>query len=368
MTPVPSDILYSLIAQNGWHGTSPDRAGQSNNRYAARMIPLPEIVAPPGDPLVVLATALVLDAVVGDMRWLFRLVPHPVVWAGGLTGFLDRKLNREGRSPANRLIRGVVVVVIVVGLSATVGWGLALLAAQFPYGWVIELFLVTVLIAQRSLFMHVRAVGRALQRDGLQAGREAVSHIVGRRTDRLDEHGVVRAAIESLAENFADGVAAPAFWYALLGLPGIFAYKAINTMDSMIGYKSDRYRHFGMAAARLDDVANLVPARLSGLLFVLAAVASPTANPFRAFRIMWRDSRKHDSPNAGWPEAAVAGALDLALGGPRHYLGGVAKSEWLGDGRARATVRDIRRALMLYAVAGMLHLLLYGVIAGWRLT
>jgi adenosylcobinamide-phosphate synthase len=215
--------------------------------------------------------------------------------------------------------------------------------------------------------MHVRTVGRALARDGLAAGRAAVAHIVGRQTDRLDEHAVARAAIESLAENFADGVVAPAFWYALLGLPGIFVYKAINTMDSMIGYKSDRYRYFGMAAARLDDVVNLIPARFAAILFALAAIVSPTANPLRAWRTMWRDARKHESPNAGWPEAAVAGALNLALGGPRRYLGGVTRAEWLGDGTARATTRDIRRALMLYAVAALLHLLFYGSVAAYRL-
>lgn len=327
------------------------------------MIPLPETIAPTIDPLIVLTAALILDSVVGDMRWLFRIVPHPVVWVGRLIGYLDSKLNRSGRSSANRLVRGVIVTVIVAGLAALAGWGFAGAAARIPYGWGLELFLVTVLIAQRSLFDHVRAVALALRRDGLKAGQAAVSHIVGRQTDKLDEHGVARAAIETLAENFADGVVAPAFWYVLLGLPGLFAYKAINTMDSMIGYKSEQYRDFGMAAARLDDVVNLIPARLSAIFFILAAIVAPTANPLRALRIMWRDAGKHDSPNAGWPEAAVAGALNLSLGGPRRYLGGVTKAEWLGDGNPRATARDIRRAMMLYIVAGLVQLLFYILLA-----
>lgn len=332
------------------------------------MILMPEAIARAADPLVVLTFALILDAIVGDMRWLFRILPHPVVLAGRLTGFLDAKLNRRGRSAANRLIRGMIVTFIVAGLAALSGWALGEAGRRIPYGWGIELFFVTVLIAQRSLYGHARAVAIALRRDGLPAGRAAVAHIVGRKTDRLDEHGVARGAIESLSENFADGVVAPAFWYVILGLPGLFAYKAINTMDSMIGYKSEQYRDFGMAAARLDDVVNLIPARFSGLLFVIAAIVTPTANPLRALRIMWRDAGKHDSPNAGWPEAAVAGALRLSLGGPRRYLGGVVKSAWLGDGNPRATVRDIDRALLLYGITGVLHLLFYVTLASMRLN
>ena len=358
----------AAFLENGPYRISPGRAGQAKSRYNWRMISIPETIARSADPLVVLAIALILDLVVADMRWLFRAVPHPVVVFGRLIGFLDGKLNRSGRSAANRLIRGVVVVVIVAGLAGVTGWALSEAARRIPYGWGLGLFFVVVLIAQRSLFDHGRAVARALRRDGLAAGRAAVAHIVGRQTDKLDEYGVARGAIESLAENFADGVVAPAFWYVLLGLPGLFAYKAINTMDSMIGYKSDRYRDFGMAAARLDDVVNLIPARLSGIFFILAAVIAPTANPARALRVMWRDAGKHDSPNAGWPEAAVAGALNLSLGGPRQYLGGVSKAAWLGDGNPRATARDINRTLMLYAVAGLLHFLFYVLLAAMWLT
>lgn len=317
----------------------------------------------PAYPLIVLFAALLLDAIVGDMRWFFRFVPHPVVLIGRLTGLLDERLNKPQRGKATLLVRGSIVVLVVTGSAAATGGAISWIAHKVPYGTGLELLFLVVMIAQRSLFDHGHAVAVALRRDGLEAGREAVGHIVGRNTEALDRHGVVRGAIESLAENFADGVVAPAFWYLLLGLPGLFAYKAINTLDSMIGYRSERYRDFGMVAARLDDVVNLIPARLSAILIVFAAAATPTANPARAFRIMWRDAGNHDSPNAGWPEAAMAGALGLALGGPRSYLGGVQKSEWIGDGNPRADIRDIDRALLIYGLAGLIHALFYVALA-----
>jgi adenosylcobinamide-phosphate synthase len=325
------------------------------------MPPSPELAA--SHPLVMLLAALLLDAVAGDMRWLFRAVPHPVVLFGRLTGFLDGKLNRAKRGRAALLVRGLMVVLIVAGAAAAAGALCAWIARRIPYGAALELFLLVALIAQRSLYDHGRAVSVALRRDGLEAGRDAVGHIVGRNTASLDAHGVARGAIESLAENFADGVVAPAFWYVILGLPGLFAYKAINTMDSMIGYKSERYRDFGMVAARLDDAVNLIPARLAAIPILFAAAVTPTARPLRAFRVMWRDAGKHDSPNAGWPEAAMAGALNLALGGPRRYLGGVEKSEWIGHGDARAAPRDIDRALLLYGLACLIHALFYAALA-----
>ena len=220
-----------------------------------------------------------------------------------------------------------------------------------PFGWLAELVLVTSLVAQRSLYRHVVAVARGLDEGGLEQGRRAVAHIVGRDPGALDEHGVARGAIESCAENFADGVIAPVFWYVLLGLPGLLAYKMVNTLDSVIGYRSPRYRAFGAVAARLDDALSFLPARLSGLLIALAAVFVPWASPLRAVRTMLRDGRKHRSLNAGWPEAAMAGALGLALAGPRRYAETVVKDAWMGGGRARATPRDIRAALYLFVVA-----------------
>jgi len=314
-------------------------------------------------PFVLLFLALLLDAVVGDMRWFFRIIPHPVVLIGQLIGFMDNKQNSSKRSDAALLSSGFVVTVVVAGLAAAVGYFCALIARSLPYAEALELFFVVVFVAQRSLYDHGRAVSVALKREGVKSGRAAVRHIVGRNTTALDEHGVARGAIESLAENFADGVVAPAFWYLILGLPGLFAYKAINTLDSMIGYKSERYRYFGMVAARLDDAVNLIPARLSAIFLTFGSAVTPSASSVRATKTVWRDARKHDSPNAGWPEAAMAGALDRALGGPRTYLGGVEKSEWIGDGDSKATAQDIDRALMLYGFACLIHALFYAAVA-----
>lgn len=313
-------------------------------------------------PLILLFLALLLDAVVGDMRWLFSKVPHPIVLVGRLIGFLDYKLNRSKRIKAKLMIRGCIATILVTSLAVAAGHLCALAVGNLPFGEALEIFVIVVLVAQRSLYDHGHAVSTALKRDGIEAGRLAVSHIVGRDTTVLDEHGVARGAIESLAENFADGVVAPAFWYLILGLPGLFAYKVINTLDSMIGYKSERYRQFGLFAARLDDVVNLIPARFAAIFFVLASVVTPNTSPARATKIVWHDAGKHDSPNAGWPEAAMAGALNRALGGPRYYVGGVTKSQWIGDGDARSTARDIDRALILYGFACLIHAMFYAAV------
>lgn len=317
------------------------------------------------EPLALLLLALILDAAVGDFRPLYRVAPHPVAALGALIGWLERRLNRERRGDKARLMRGALAVVAVVGLAWAVGWGVAWGAGRLRYGWAVELTAIVVLIAGRGLFDHVRAVARALSRDGLAAGRAAVGHLVGRDPASLDAHGVARGALESLAENFGDGVVAPAFWYALLGLPGLCAYKAVNTLDSMIGHTAPRYRQFGMTAARLDDAVNWIPARLSALLLALAAVFVGGAHPARALAAMWRDGGRHRSPNAGWQEAALAGALGLALAGPRRYADGtVVDDPWIGGGSARAGPADIRRGLWVYAVA---YLLLTGLVAALML-
>jgi adenosylcobinamide-phosphate synthase len=303
------------------------------------------------DALLLLLMAIGLDAALGEMGPLFRLLPHPVVVIGRLIGFLDKRLNRLERSDLNRRIRGLFLALGMLGLALAVGGAIAFVARAVPHGWIIEVFVAATLLAQRSLFQHVADVAAALNGGGLEAGRYAVSRIVGRDPQSLDQYGVARAAIESLAENFADGVVAPVFWYLILGLPGLLAYKTVNTLDSMVGYRNDKYRAFGMVSARLDDVLNLIPARLAGLILSLAALFVPKGRPIQALITMIRDSGHHKSPNSGWPEAAAAGALDLALGGPRKYPGLVVDEKWIGSGRARASVTDIRRALHLFAVA-----------------
>ena len=305
--------------------------------------------------LLLLTAGLAADACLGDMPAVFCRVPHPVVLAGRAIAFFDRRLNREVRSEAARRVRGIFTVVLLVGGAGALGLAIERACGRSLAGAAVQILLIAVLIAQRSLYEHVAAVAGALDGGGLTAGRDAVRHIVGRDPTSLDASGVARAAIESLAENFSDGVVAPAFWYLLLGLPGLFAYKMANTLDSMIGHPTPHYRSFGWAAARFDDFANLVPARISGLLIAGAALFAERGRSGRALMIMLRDARKHRSPNAGWPEGAMAGALDLALAGPRRYPEGMVADPWVGDGTAQATTSDIVRALSLYKLACVLQ-------------
>lgn len=292
--------------------------------------------------MAILALALALDALLGES--LFRRVPHPVALIGRAVAALEARMNSRGLDEGALRLRGALAMAIIVGGAIALGLVLVRVLAAIPLSWLLEAVIVSALLAARSLYDHVRDVAAALERGGLAAGRTAVAHIVGRDPAALDQHGVSRAAIESLAENFSDGVVAPAFWYALFGLPGLLAYKAINTLDSMIGHKTPRYLHFGMVAARLDDWANLIPARLSGLLIVLAAGRRAEA----AFNSMLSDARRHRSPNAGWPEAAMAGALGIRFGGPRAYDGEIVDLPWMGDGRSQLTRADIDAGLQLY--------------------
>lgn len=305
-------------------------------------------IASPLWTLAVLAAALVLDRLIGDPPWLWRSLPHPVVRMGRLIGWLDENLNDAARSFAARKARGVAAISLAIILAAVVGAGLhaGFAALPFPLGLGLEAVAAAILVAQKSLADHVRAVADALA-EGLEAGRRAVAQIVGRDVTVLDEAGVARAAIESAAENFSDGVIAPAFWYLVAGLPGLLAYKMANTADSMIGNRSERHAAFGWAGARLDDVLNVLPARLTAL--ALAAAASLSGNDARAaVRAALADARKHKSPNAGWPEAALAGALGLALGGPRRYGAIAVDGAWLNaQGRAEAGSADILRSIRL---------------------
>jgi adenosylcobinamide-phosphate synthase len=299
------------------------------------------------DALWVLLVALVLDALIGDPDILWRRWPHPVVWLGGLIGWGDRHLNREAWSGGARRAAGVAWIALVVALTLLVGWLLERGLRALPLGPLWLALAASVLIAQNSLYRHVARVRDAFG-EGVEAARGAVSMIVGRETARLDEAGISRAAIESTAENFSDGIVAPAFWFALGGLPGLLAYKAVNTADSMIGHLSERHRDFGWAAARLDDLLNLAPARLSALFVALAAPAAGGSTP-KALAAAWRDAGTHRSPNAGWPEAAMAGALGIALGGPRLYAAGPVEAPYLNaEGRRDARRSDIGRGLRVY--------------------
>lgn len=301
------------------------------------------------------ALALLVERLTGYPAPLLKAIGHPVMWMGALIALLDRRLNRAELPGRDRKLRGVVALLVLM-LAVAIPTGVVSdLLRHLPYGWIIEGVLATSLLAQKELGRAVRSVAEALG-FSLDHGRKAVAGIVGRDPEQLDEAGVARAAIETLAENASDGVIAPLFWLIVLGLPGIALYKAVNTADSMIGHKTERYLDFGWASARFDDLVNWVPARLTGLLVVAACTFVSGAGAGRAWTIMLEDARKHDSPNAGWPEAAMAGALGFALGGPRSYDGEMHDLPTLGRGRAGLGPADIRKALELYGA--MLNLAL----------
>lgn len=299
----------------------------------------------------IVAGALLVEGAIG---WPRRL-SHPVVWIGGLIARLERRWNRPEQSAKTRRALGVLTVLILLGVAGGAGWGIEGLAAAAPFWPGLALLLIwgATGLAARSLFEHVRAVSRPLTAGDLPAARCAVGMIVGRDVEAMDEGEVAAAALESLAESFCDGVVAPAFWFVVGGLPGLFAYKAINTADSMIGHMEPRWRAFGWAAARTDDAMNWIPARIAGALIALGG--------WQGWRIMWRDARKHASPNAGWTEAAMAGALRVRLGGPVRYEGVMTYRPDFGDW-ARPRAHDLQRGLRVYGVA--CAVLLISLIAG----
>ena len=291
----------------------------------------------------IMLVALVLDAALGWPKALYNAIGHPVTWIGALIKKLDIWLNLEGTEDRDRKLAGLAAAVLVIVAATIIGAiAQAILSGSWT-GYLIAGVLAWPLVAARSLYEHVAAVARPLVVGDLGQARQAVSMIVGRDPQQLNEAGIARAALESLAENASDGVVAPLFWGAIFGLPGIAAYKAINTLDSMIGHKTPRYLAFGWAAARIDDVANLIPARLTGLLL---AALSPT--PRATLACMWRDAGLHRSPNAGWPEAAMASALGVRMSGPRAYEGGMADEPWVNAEARDPGAADIDRGLSLF--------------------
>lgn len=300
--------------------------------------------------------ALIIERLIGYPPFLFKHMSHPVVWMGSWLSFLEKRLNKPDAKYGR--LRGVIAWIIYVSLVLAITVPLTIALHQFTYGWLVEALIATTLLAQKDLHRFVAAVADGLDQS-IEKGREAVSHIVGRDPKKLDESGVCRAALESLAENASDGIVAPAFWFAIGGLPALALYKAINTADSMIGHKSDRYLHFGWASARIDDLVNLPASRLCGLLYAAAAITNP-ARSKASLKAMFRDAGKHQSPNAGWPESALAGAMDIKLGGPRSYEGEQVDLSFMGTGRYDLTREDIREGLKLYSRAMWLLTALVG--------
>jgi adenosylcobinamide-phosphate synthase len=299
---------------------------------------------------------MLIELAIGYPQALVRGIGHPVMWFGALIRALDHLLNRETEAPGRRRRSGVVAVAVICATVGVIASVLQHELLRLPFGIFAVAVLAGTLLAQRGLHRHVADVALALEKDGLAAARVAVARIVGRDTAALDEAAVARAAIESLAENFSDGVVAPVFWMAIGALPGAALYKAINTADSMIGHRTPRYQAFGWAAARLDDLVNLPASRLAALLIVGAAALGDRSAAAAAWRTVRRDAARHRSPNAGYPEAAMAGALGLSLAGPRVYGGVRVEDAVMGDGRRDVTAADIRRALSLYRLADALLL------------
>jgi adenosylcobinamide-phosphate synthase len=290
-----------------------------------------------------MVVAMAVDAVLGWPERLFRLLGHPVTWLGRVVSEVDTRWNRDTDPAAFRRAAGVAATLLVIALPTALAW---IVQDQLATAWsriLIAGILAWPLVALRSLHDHVAAVAHPLQLGDIEGARSAVSRIVGRDPASLDEAGIARASIESLAENASDGIVAPLFWGAIFGLPGIAGYKIINTLDSMIGHRIPRHEAFGWAAARIDDAANFIPARLTGVLFAVLA-----AKPAEVISCMMRDAGRHRSINAGWPEAAMASTLGVRLSGPRVYHDKVADEPWLNGGARDPLAADIVRALELY--------------------
>jgi adenosylcobinamide-phosphate synthase len=293
------------------------------------------------------ALALIVERVFGYPQLLQHAIGHPVEWIGKLLSILEERHNDPALAPRDLRLRGALVLLALVTAAGASAWAISALLNALPLGWGIEALIATSLIAQKSLLDHVMDVVTALSHS-LSEARNAVGRIVGRNPHTLNESGVACAALESLAENASDGIVAPWLYFLLFGLPGIAIYKAINTADSMIGHKNERYLHFGWAAAKLDDLVNLPASRLTGVLFAAAAAWERPSYGLNALKAMPRDAPKHRSPNAGWPEASLAGALGIALGGPRAYGNDMVNLPRMGDGRAELKADDIARGLKLY--------------------
>lgn len=290
-----------------------------------------------------MAVAMAVDVFLGWPAGLFAKVGHPVTWLAYLINLLDRSWNKSAESTALRRMAGTAAALVVIAVSVSLGWALQRGLASEWSRIIVLGAIAWPFVALRSLYDHVADIVNPLQSGDLVAAREMVAKIVGRDPASLDNEGIARAAIESLAENTSDGIVAPVFWGALFGLPGIVGYKAINTLDSMIGHRTERYELFGWAAARIDDIANFIPARLTGILFVLLAT-----RPSRAMSCLLRDAKRHRSIDAGWPEAAMAGALGVRLSGPRVYHGSITNEPWLNGQERDPVASDICDALSIY--------------------
>lgn len=301
------------------------------------------------------ALAYVVDLGIGDPR----MIPHPVVLMGKLISYLESVVFSRDMSKAGKRLAGAAVVAIVVGLSAAIPWAVIALATRVhgTFGFIVAVWLISTTVATRGLLDSAREVAASLDKGDLKDAKAKVAGIVGRDTKTMKRRDVVRATIESVAENAVDGVIAPLIYAMLGGAPLAMAYKAVNTLDSMIGYKNERYEDFGWAAARLDDVVNYIPARISVLILAVSALLC-RRDAMKALKIALRDGRNHASINSGFPEAAVAGAVGIRLGGTNYYGGVPRKSGFLGDGKGALTQKNINEVAWLIFVASAITVLI----------
>ncbi|MEW7006548.1 adenosylcobinamide-phosphate synthase CbiB [Lentilitoribacter sp. EG35] len=306
----------------------------------------------------ILFCATILDMLVGDPDWIWRKYTHPIVWFGQITGYMDKRFNSNLLSQAHKKFTGIMAIVMLVAIAVILGLLFTAILSNIGFlGYVLEVIIVAIFIAQKSMSDHVERIITPLRNGDINGARNAVSMIVGRDTAQLDESSISRAAIESMSENFSDGVVAPIFWYAIFGLPGLFAYKMINTADSMLGHMTEKYQDFGWASAKVDDLVNWFPARLSALFIIFASgLGARTKPPMSVVKVVLKDAKHHRSPNAGWPESAMAGALDIALAGPRTY------SEYKVDdafmnatGRKKLTFIDVELAKIVFLTACLIE-------------
>ena len=287
----------------------------------------------------------ILDLLIGDPQWL----PHPVVWFGKAIAACEHKLNRGH----HRIAKGAVVAILLIALVFALTWLVRywLLPLSSYLLLLFDAVIIFYCLAGTTLIREVREVFYALDRS-LEEGRQQVARIVGRDTSELSAQEVRTAALETLAENLSDGVIAPLFWFALLGTPGMLAYKMVNTLDSMIGYKTERYKDFGCWAAHIDDVANYLPARLTALLMILAS------GKLNLLAFVWKNGPRHASPNSGYPEAALAGILNCRFGGPHYYFGQLFDKPYIGENERPLTTADMKKAVRVNRVAEIWMLLL----------
>ena len=307
------------------------------------------------DPLILLVFALILEAVFGRFSALTRGPGAPVVLVAGFVCWFDRKLNRKGRSLGDRAARGAIVALFIILMAGAAGWGMAWLTQNIALFWILETLMIALSLDQRGTYTIVQKCGRALRGEDLPQARKHLALISGQPVNSMDLHHLARTGLEASAAAIARGVTGPVFWYVLFGLPGLMVFRAVDIMAELVGHQTDRHWAFGFTAARLNDILLFVPARLAGLYTVLASILVPTAKPSLAAKIMLRDAGKHHSLNLGWPLGAMAGALNLALAGPRKVNADTARGAWIGDGTAKATAVDISRGLYLAAIACLIN-------------